>query len=261
MALDPQLAYVLAADVGNSNITLGCVRGDQVYVVQTVPVDAADGLPAMLTEMWEAMTPPRRVVASSVNPPALGTLKAAALAALDEPVAVVGKDLPLPLETDLPEPGAIGTDRLCAAAAAHARLERACVVVDCGTAITVDCVNADGLFIGGAILPGLDLQATALHDQTALLPAVTLKEPEWIFGRNTTEAIITGIVRGARGAVQAIIELYATELKIWPLVIVTGGDARRIGLDPGIVQAIVPELCLIGVARAFYQSLLPAEDE
>ncbi len=261
MVLEPQLAYVLAADVGNTNITLACVRGDQVYVVQKVPADAPDALPAVLKELWEAMTAPRRLAACSVNPEALERLKAAAKATLDEPVAVVGEDIPLPLESDLPEPGKIGPDRLCAAAAAFARLERACVVVDCGTAITIDCVNADGLFIGGAILPGLALQATALHDQTALLPEVELREPEWVFGRNTTEAIITGIIRGARGAVREIVELYAAELKSWPLVIVTGGDAKRIGFDPGIAQAIVPELCLLGVARAFYQSLLPAEDE
>jgi pantothenate kinase type III len=104
------------------------------------------------------------------------------------------------------------------------------------------------------------MQAAALHRDTALLPEVTPQDPTWVFGGNTNEAIVGGIVRGIRGAVREIVESYATELTKWPLVICTGGDAELVKMGEGFVQAIVPELCLMGTARALYESLLPEED-
>jgi type III pantothenate kinase len=207
------------------------------------------------------MEKPRRLVAGSVNPAALTVLEKMAEQRLGEPVAVVGRDIPLPIATTLPEPEKIGVDRLCCAAAAFQRLQQPCVVADFGTAVTIDCVNPDGVFIGGAILPGLTLQAAALHDRTAQLPQVEPVNPDWVFGRNTNEAIVGGIVYGLRGAMRELVESYATELAVWPTVITTGGDAELIGLQEGIVQAIVPELNLIGIALAFYKSLPPEEDQ
>ncbi len=262
MTTEPKLASVLAADIGNSNVTIGVVRGDQAYAPKTVPLASLEQvLPAALRDMWDATTAPRRLAASSVNPETLARFTAIAEEAIDEPTVVVGQNTPLPMETELPEPGRIGMDRLCCAAAAFARLAQACVVVDVGTAVTIDYVDGEGLFMGGSILPGLRLQAASLAGQTALLPEVDMTEPDWVLGRNTAEAIIGGVIYGLRGAVREIIERYATELGTWPTVIYTGGDAKLIGGDLAIAQAIVPELCLLGVARAFYLSLLEGEDE
>jgi type III pantothenate kinase len=250
----------LAADVGNTRIALGAVRGEEVYVCRELATSDLEHLPAVLSELWEAMDKPRRIVACSVNPAALETLKAAAVA-LEEPVAVIGDDIPLPIATALGEPEKIGTDRLCCAAAAFQRLGQACVVVDAGTAVTIDCVSDEGVFLGGAILPGMKMQAAALHAGAAQLPAVELTDPSWVFGGNTAEAITGGIVYGLRGAVRERVEAYATELRKWPLVILTGGDAELLGMDKGIVQAVVPQLCLIGIAGGFYHSLLGRDDD
>jgi type III pantothenate kinase len=126
------------------------------------------------------------------------------------------------------------------------------VVADCGTAITVDCVSDEGVFLGGAILPGLSLGASALAGGTALLPKVALERPTWVFGKDTRQAIIGGLVQGARGAIQFLTEAYATELKKWPLLLLTGGDAELIREEQGLEQAVVPELTLLGVALAFH---------
>ena len=145
------------------------------------------------------------------------------------------------LKTTLQEPQQVGVDRLVpAAAAAYGRLGQACVVVDLGTAVTIDCVDDDGVFRGGVILPGARMQAAALHSGTAQLPEASLREPDWVFGKNTEEAIIGGIVYGLRGAIRERVEAYATELSEWPLVILTGGDAGLIKMDEGFVQATVP---------------------
>jgi len=133
---------------------------------------------------------------------------------------------------------------------AHFRLETACVVADFGTAITIDCVNDEGVFLGGAILPGLSMGAAALAAGTERLPEVAPAAPDWVFGRDTREAIVGGLVYGARGALRELAEAYATALGRWPPVIATGGDAELVCKGSEIVQAIVPDLCLMGVALA-----------
>lgn len=250
---------VLACDVGNSAVHFAHVKGDDVTSLRVVRVGELRGLGPQLAELWGQIPEPRRLVAASVNPAALKALEAAAAEAIGEPVLAVGRDLPLPLPTDLPDPTAVGVDRLCAAVAAYDRLGKACVVADFGTAVTVDCVNDEGVFLGGAILPGLSLAAESLHRNTAQLPRVELRSPQWVFGKDTEQAIVGGIVAGARGALRELVEAYATELGRWPLVILTGGDAELVCDHPDqseLVQAIVPDLAVRGTALAYYNSLL-----
>jgi len=151
-------------------------------------------------------------------------------------------------------------DRLCAAVAAYDRLGTACVVADFGTAITIDCVSDRGVFLGGAILPGLGMAADSLHERTAQLPRVEIAKPDGVFGKDTQQAIVRGILATARGALRELVEAYATELGHWPIVILTGGDAHLVCDDPNegeLVQAIVPDLAIRGAALAYYNSLLP----
>ena len=254
-----QIPDVLACDVGNTAIHFAAIAGDEAGEVHVLRVGQLAALGQELAAVWEQMPEPRLLVACSVNAAALKALEAAAQEVLGEAVLVIGRDLPLPMETDLPEPKAIGVDRLCAAVAAFDRLGVACVVGDFGTAITIDCVNDEGVFLGGAILPGLALSAHTLHENTDQLPEVEVIEPAGVFGKDTRQAIVGGLVYGARGALRELTEAYATELGHWPPVILTGGDARLVGGDPNsseLVQAIVPDLVLRGVAAAYYRTLV-----
>lgn len=254
-----QVPTVLACDVGNSTIRLATVTGDDVSPVRTVRVGELAELGGLLREMWARDGQPGGLAAASVNPPALKALEAAATEAVEQDVLVVGRELPLPIETDLDDPAAIGADRLCCASAAYDRLGVACVVADFGTALTVDCVSDDGVFLGGAILPGLAMGADALGSATAQLPRVQLEQPGWVFGRDTRQAIVSGLVRGARGALRELVEVYATALGHWPPVIITGGDAALISPDAEddcLVQAVVDDLALRGIAMAYYKSLI-----
>lgn len=254
------IPHVLACDVGNSAIKFAHVHGETVGEVHTLRIGDLAELGGQLAALWEQLPQPRRLVAASVRPAALKALEAAAAESLNgQSVLVVGRDLPLPMQTDLPNPEALGTDRVCAAVAAFDRLGVACVVADFGTAITIDAVSDEGVFMGGAILPGLKMGATCLHSQTAQLPEVQLRKPDWVFGKNTEQAIIGGLVYGARGALREFVETYATEMGHWPLVIITGGDASLICPHAGedeLVQAIVPDLAIRGVAMAYYRTLV-----
>jgi len=254
-----QVPNVLACDVGNTNIRLACVCGDDVSDVRVVSVNDSDLLTDAVAELWQSMGEPRRVVAASVNPTAAKTLEAAVDHSIGQQMLLVGRELALPIATDLPAPEAVGTDRLCAAVAAFDRLGNACIIADFGTAITIDCVNDAGVFLGGAILPGVAMAADSLADRTAQLPRVAPAEPANVFGKNTVEAIQAGLVALARGALRDRVEAYANELGHWPLVICTGGDAQLVVGDlqhSELVQAIVPDLTLRGIAMAYYKSLL-----
>ena len=268
-----QPAAILACDVGNTRVALAGVIEDKASDIRRIGMSSAcdDGcchgdvqqfeaaLAEALRQLWEELPAPRKIVAASVSPPNLAILeRAAARAVPGEPVLLVGRDVPLPLAVDVEEPARVGADRVCSAAMAYEQLREACVVADFGTAITVDCVSPDGVFLGGAILPGLRLGAAALHAGTAALPRVEPCRPEWVFGKNTEQAIIGGLVHGARGALRELTEAYATELGQWPLLIVTGGDAELIVTheEGGIIHAVVPDLCLRGIALAYHKSCL-----
>ncbi|OPX22333.1 MAG: hypothetical protein B1H04_05155 [Planctomycetales bacterium 4484_123] len=253
-----EVKTVLALDVGNSRVAMGAV-GEGVTSSLRLPRENLDGLGEALGGLWEQMPEPRCVAACSVNPANLAKVESAVRERLGQDVLVVGRDLPLPMQTDLPEPHSIGTDRLCSAAMAYFRLQTACVVADFGTAITIDCVNDQGVFLGGAILPGLEVAAEALARRTALLPEVQPARPEWVFGKDTRQAIVGGLVYGARGALRELTEAYATELGRWPPVIATGGDAELVAAGYDIVHAVVPDLSLLGVALAYQKTQLEQE--
>ena len=254
-----QIPSVLACDVGNTTVRFARVKGEDVEMLGSMRIGDLSGLGEALAGVWEEMPAPRKLVAASVNPPALKALEAAAAEAIEQETLVIGRDLPLPIDTDLSHPENVGVDRLCVAAAAFDQLGGACVVADFGTAITIDCVNDQGVFLGGAILPGLAMGAEVLQRNAALLPEVDLAEPDWVFGKDTRRAIVGGLVFGARGALRHLVEAYATEMGHWPLVIATGGDAKLVcgnASESEVVQAIVPDLCLRGIAMGYYRTLL-----
>jgi len=152
------------------------------------------------------------------------------------------------------EPGRVGIDRLAAAAAAAVAKApgRGAVVVDCGTATTVDLVSAAGVFLGGAILAGPGLLARALAEGTSRLPEVAALEtgpPPPLPGRSTQAAIAAGIGWGMRGAVARLVAEAQTALSGDCEVFLTGGSAGIVrDALPGAIE--IPELVLAGIALA-----------
>ena len=243
---------VLAIDVRNSRVSMGWALDETVGDVQRIAVDdPTDTIADALQGLWAKMPSPGVVVASSVNAATSDVISRAAADRLGRDLLLIGRDVPLPIETALDEPRRVGTDRLCAAGMAYHRLGQACVVADFGTAVTIDCVDGEGVFLGGAILPGLSIGAGALARSTAALPKVALRRPDWVFGRDTPQSIIGGLIYGARGALREIVEAYATDLKLWPQLILTGGDAELVADGCDFVDAVVPDLTLMGVALAW----------
>lgn len=141
------------------------------------------------------------------------------------------RDVPLTIRVDQPE--RVGIDRLLAALAADRlrQRDRAAIVVDLGTAITVDLVDDSGAFVGGAILPGIAMSARALAEQTDALPHVgvdRLDRPPAALGKSTVKAIESGLYWGAVGAIRELITLYSADAAVPPDVFVTGGASADV---------------------------------
>src|SRR5262249_4626085 len=148
-------------------------------------------------------------------------------------------------------PELTGVDRVLNVAAAYEQMGNATVVVDAGTAITIDVCNDSGEFLGGAIAPGASLMLTALHEKTAKLPLVKLAKPDDAWGKDTEQAIRQGVYHGIRGMVKEIVENYATALGQWPDIIATGGDAKALFEGWELIHAVSPDLTLYGIALAY----------
>jgi type III pantothenate kinase len=257
---------ILAIEVGNSRTRLGCFEGRELREVTAVANGDLAAIADAAATRWESLAAAeeRAVVVASVNDPVADRL---AIAIEDRLGGVechrIGRDLPVPIGESLDPETITGVDRLLAAAAAWDTLRQACVVIDAGTAVTVDFVDGAGTFHGGAIAPGARMQLEALHARTAQLPAIELARPAEgeAFGRNTREAMLHGIVDGIRGLVWRLVERYAEAYGAFPMVVATGGDAELLFGDDELVNRIVPDLTLRGIAAAARAALADGEDE
>jgi type III pantothenate kinase len=163
-------------------------------------------------------------------------------------VAFVERDIAVPIGRQLDPESMVGDDRLLNAAAAYNTAKQACVVVDAGTAVTIDFVDGAGTFHGGAIVPGAKMMLDALHERTEQLPEVAMQRPVEAIGHSTAEAMRCGAFHGIRGMVRELVERYAEAAGGYPLVIATGGDAKLLFEDDELIERIVPDLTLMGMA-------------
>ncbi len=267
---DHDLALI-AVSVGNTNTHVGRFEAEKIAARLTLPgADApaiADAIAALAGE-FEADGRRRAVVIATVNPQASSRIEHALkdrLGGAGWGVYLVGRDLDVPMQGRLDPEAMTGQDRVLAALAAFETMKQACVVVDAGTAITVDFVDGEGVFQGGAIAPGVRMSLRALHQHTAALPDLEFATPDpgIVFGRNTAQAMANGVYYGARGLVRMLVERYAEAYDAYPPVIATGGDAHALFDDDELVDRVVDDLVLRGIALACRKALAPtrAEDD
>jgi type III pantothenate kinase len=153
---------------------------------------------------------------------------------------------------DYPKPKSIGPDRLANALAAWSLFGAPALVVDFGTAVTFDVVDAHGNYAGGIIAPVLAAMTCYLHEKTALLPRIEIREVSAIIGKSTEEAMLIGAVHGYRGLIRELIQKLSRELKCRRLpVVATGGYARLIANSLPEIRAVDPLLTLKGLQLAW----------
>ncbi|MEK6643001.1 MAG: type III pantothenate kinase [Planctomycetota bacterium] len=255
-------ASLLIVEIGNSHITVATSIGALIPTNVRFGLDQIDRVIEYAREAWIALPDDREkaVAGASVVPDVMARLREPLAESLQSPMLEVGDELHRPMVLALEQPECVGVDRVCSAAAAYETLQRACVVASFGTAITIDCVNDEGVFMGGAIMPGLNLQAKSLHEGTAALPLVKVEPTGAAFGASTEQAIRNGILYGVVGALREIVERYATELNGWPQLIVTGGQAELVKAECDFIDNVVPDLCIRGIALAYRKHFAAFDD-
>jgi type III pantothenate kinase len=244
---------LLVIDVGNTRIHFATFDEDGLHDPSDALISTPDSWPTAVTDAWQISSDARQrqVVIGSVAPQAASTLATLVEEHCGLDPLFIRDDIPLPLELAIDGYDEVGVDRVCAAAAAFDRVQGACAVASFGSATTIDCVSADGKFLGGAILPGFEMAFQAMHERTAQLPRIEFERPNSPFGKNTHEAMINGVIYGTVGALREMVERFATELNEWPPLFITGGNAGVVSEQADFIDAVVPHLTLMGIASAY----------
>lgn len=248
---------LLAIDVGNTNIVCGLWDGDQWVALwrrATRPEDTEDELAAWLKSMFGLAGFPWKVdfaICASVVPSLDSALDQMCLRWLGVSLWMLRSGEQVGLPVDYNPPFAVGADRLANALGALALHSPPIIIVDFGTATTFDTIDKNGHYVGGAILPGVQISSQALFAKAAKLPSVAYKAPTSAIGRDTTQSLQSGIMFGYADAIDGLAKRISDELEGDVTILATGGLG---GLFTGLCERIStyePTLTLDGLRRAF----------
>ena len=226
---------VLAVDIGNTNIVLGGFQGREILFEARMATDqlkTSDQYCAELKNMlglFEVkVTDVEDVIISSVVPPVLNSFKTAIRKLTGKQCLIVGPGLKTGLNIRMDNPKQVGSDLIVAAVAGVREYGAPLLIIDMGTATTIEVVDASGAFIGGCICPGVKISLDALTQRTALLPGLQLDQPKRAIGRNTVDCMRSGIMLGTACMIDGMIVRMEEELGCKTTVIATGGIAQFI---------------------------------
>ena len=240
---------ILLLDIGNTNTHLGLADGARIRKQMDVSTrDWFSGRAGTLVRNFIGRVEPTGVALCSVVPKATPCVKAFVRGTLELDCLELNSTTVRGVGINYPTPESIGPDRLANAVAARAKFGAPSLVVDFGTAVTFDVVDAKGNYAGGIIAPGLAAMTDYLHEKTALLPCIKIREVKTAIGKSTEEAMLIGAVHGYRGLVRELIAELKKELKVKRLpVVATGGYAELIAKKLPEIEAVEPNLTLEGL--------------
>jgi type III pantothenate kinase len=226
---------LLVVDVGNTQTHFGAFQGEELlehWRFATVRQSTADQLGAALRNLLElrglGFTDVEASIISSTVPQLEPEWTTMASRYLGQEMVAVGPGTKTGMAIRYDNPREIGPDRLVNAVAIRERFDGSAVCVDFGTATTFDVVSPDGEYVGGVLMPGIEISLDALSERGARLPKVDLAPPKSVIGKNTIDAIRSGVVFGYAGAIDAILRRLYEELGQRADVVATGGLARLV---------------------------------
>ena len=239
----------IVVDVGNTRVKWGLCSSAQVWSIAPLPPDDPNAWHKQWHE-WKLQRSQEWIV-SGVHPRRRDTLVAWLKERCDT-VHVLTQPAQLPIQVEIEHPEKVGIDRLLNAVAANRRRQEnvAAILVDAGTAVTVDYVDASGVFRGGAIFPGFRLMAQALHDHTALLPIVELDAAVVPPGTSTVQAIQAGVYHAVLGGIERLIFEYQHRYPTAFEIFLTGGDAKSLSAKLHHPAHLWPEMTLEGILHS-----------
>ena len=224
---------ILAVDIGNTNIVLGCIEDDRILFEARMATDLIKTSDQYCAELKSILglfdAEIARIegsIVSSVVPPLLNSFKTAIRKLTGKSCLIVGPGIRTGLNIRMDNPSEVGSDLIVAAVAGIAQYGAPLLLVDMGTATTITAVDADGCFVGGCICPGVKISMEALTGRTAQLPGISLDKPQRAIGKNTRDCMRSGIMLGAAAMLDGLLDRMEQELGAPTKVVATGGISK-----------------------------------
>lgn len=226
---------LLAIDIGNTNIVIGIIRNDEILFKARIATDrlrTSDQYGVEIRNMLEAfdirMSDISDCIIASVVPPVFNSVYTGVLKMTGKQPLVVGPGLKTGLNIHVDIPSQVGSDRIVAAVAALAEYKAPLVLIDMGTATTIEVVEPENVYMGGVIFPGVMVSLDSLTSRAAQLPGISLDKPKNIIGKNTVDCMRSGMMYGTAAMLDGMIDRIAEELGHESTIVATGGMAQFI---------------------------------
>lgn len=226
---------VLAVDIGNSNIVLGCFEGEEIRFVERLSTNQ-NSTALEYTVLIKTILELNNMsccsfdgaIISSVVPSVTQTVKDAVMRLTGQSAMIVGPGMKTGLKIMLDNPTQLGSDRVADAVAATNFYPSPLIIIDMGTATTISVIDKDKKFLGGMIIPGLKVSLDSLANRTSQLPKISLDPPKKVIGTNTVDCMKSGIIYSTASSIDGVINRIEDELGENCTVISTGGLSNTI---------------------------------
>ena len=226
---------LLAIDIGNTNILIGGIKDDEIIFKARIATDrtrTSDQYGVEIKNMIEALgakiSDISDCIISSVVPPVFNSVRTGVIKIIGKQPMVVGPGLKTGLNIHVDVPSQVGSDRIVIAVAALAEYQAPLILIDMGTATTIEVVEPDNRYLGGVIFPGVKVSLDALTSRAAQLPGISLDQPKHVIGKNTVDCMRSGTMYGNAAMIDGLVERMEEELGHRSTIIATGGLARFI---------------------------------
>lgn len=226
---------LLAIDIGNTNLVIGCMEDDQILFKARIATDrlrTSDQYGVEIKNMMEAygvqVSQIDDCIISSVVPPVFNSVRTGVIKIIGKQPMVVGPGLKTGLNIHVDVPSQVGSDRIVIAVAALAEYKAPLILIDLGTATTIEVVEPDNIYLGGLIFPGVRVSLDALTSRTSQLPGISLDKPKQVIGKNTVDCMRSGMMYGTAAMLDGLVDRIEEELGHSSTIIATGGLAQFI---------------------------------
>lgn len=226
---------LLAIDIGNTNLVIGCFDKDELRFKARIATDrtrTSDQYGVEIKNMMEAygvqVPDIEDCIISSVVPPVFNSVRTGVIKVIGKQPMVVGPGLKTGLNIHVDVPSQVGSDRIVIAVAALAEYKAPLILMDMGTATTIEVVEPENTYLGGVIFPGVKVSLEALTSRAAQLPGISLDRPRHVIGKNTVDCMRSGMMYGTAAMIDGLVERMEAELGHSATLIATGGMAQFI---------------------------------
>ena len=257
---DNKKGMILAVDIGNSNIVIGCIDDNKIFFEENIETSIRKTkleYAIILKTLFELNDiSPEDVdgaIISSVVPPLTNVIKSAITMTTDIDPRVIGPGIKSGIAIKMDDPRTVGSDLIATAAGAADEYGAPVIIIDIGTATTITMVDDSKAYIGGVIMPGVQVSVDSLASRTAQLPRISIEAPERIIGKNTIGSMQSGIIYGNASCIDGMIDRFVEEIGIKePITVVATGGLSKIIVPHCKKDIIIDQDLLLKGLRIIY---------